>query len=92
MNKERALLLVLLKASICTPHKQLERQKSKRSKKLCTSKEMQCGKKNSLCMKMKIKKLAHKRKVTKKYTCHLMRSYNKPAPVTLLGWYLNPSE
>jgi hypothetical protein len=50
------------------------------------------GGKKSLCMKIKIKKLAHKRKVTKKYTCHLMRSYNKPAPVTLLGWYLNPSE
>jgi hypothetical protein len=35
-------------------------------------------------MKMKIKKLAHKRKVTKKYTCHLMRSYNKPANIVRL--------
>lgn len=91
MNKERALLLVLIKASICTCHKQLERQKSKRSKKLRSSKEMQWEKKSHR-MKMKIKKLDHKRKVTKKYICHLMRSYKKPAPVTLLGWYLNPHE
>jgi hypothetical protein len=91
MNKERALLLVPIKASICTHHKQLERQKTKGQKNNAHQKKCS-GKKKSCHMEMKIKELACKNKVPKMYTCHWIRSYNKPAPVPFLGSYLNPLE
>jgi hypothetical protein len=50
MNKERALLLVLIKASICTHHKQLERQKTK-GQKIMLIKRNAVGKKNLITWK-----------------------------------------